>query len=72
MQIECSCMIVFVGASPGSDCRLPQGRARALYAAGYKTLSDVANAEPEVLVRTLDHLPRRVARQIVDSAKVSD
>ncbi|XP_043192767.1 helicase POLQ-like [Amphibalanus amphitrite] len=47
-----------------------QGRARALYAAGYRTLADVANADPEALVRTLDHLPRRVARQIVDSAKM--
>ncbi|XP_037087624.1 helicase POLQ-like [Pollicipes pollicipes] len=47
-----------------------QGRARALFAAGYKSLSDVANADPEALVRTLDHLPRRVARQMVDSAKM--
>lgn len=31
----------------------------------------LANANPEVLVRTIGHLSRRQAKQIVSSAKVS-
>jgi len=48
-----------------------QGRARQLYNAGYKSLTHLANANPEVLIRTIDHLSRRQAKQIVSSAKVS-
>jgi hypothetical protein len=48
-----------------------QGRAKQLYNAGYKSLVHLANANPEVLIRTIDHLSRRQAKQIVSSAKVS-
>lgn len=46
------------------------GRARALYTAGFTNLQLLANAEPEQLVQKLHHLTRRVAVQIVDSAKM--
>ncbi|XP_025743288.1 helicase POLQ-like isoform X2 [Callorhinus ursinus] len=47
-----------------------EGRAKQLYNAGYKSLMHLANANPEVLIRTLDHLSRRQAKQIVSSAKM--
>uniref|UniRef100_A0A8C8T6D4 Helicase POLQ-like n=1 Tax=Peromyscus maniculatus bairdii TaxID=230844 RepID=A0A8C8T6D4_PERMB len=47
-----------------------EGRAKQLYSAGYKSLMHLANADPEVLVRTIDHLSRRQAKQIVSSAKM--
>ncbi|XP_012035673.2 helicase POLQ-like isoform X2 [Ovis aries] len=47
-----------------------EGRARQLYSAGYKSLTHLANANPEVLIRTIDHLSRRQAKQIVSSAKM--
>eukprot|EP00074_Homo_sapiens_P087463 XP_016863169.1 helicase POLQ-like isoform X5 [Homo sapiens] len=47
-----------------------EGRAKQLYSAGYKSLMHLANANPEVLVRTIDHLSRRQAKQIVSSAKM--
>ncbi|XP_044244060.2 helicase POLQ-like isoform X2 [Ursus arctos] len=47
-----------------------EGRARQLYNAGYKSLMHLANANPEVLIRTVDHLSRRQAKQIVSSAKM--
>ncbi|XP_070647807.1 helicase POLQ-like isoform X2 [Bos indicus] len=47
-----------------------EGRARQLYNAGYKSLTHLANANPEVLIRTIDHLSRRQAKQIVSSAKM--
>nr|XP_035977195.1 helicase POLQ-like isoform X3 [Halichoerus grypus] len=46
-----------------------EGRAKQLYNAGYKSLMHLANANPEVLIRTIDHLSRRQAKQIVSSAK---
>ncbi|XP_051054074.1 helicase POLQ-like isoform X2 [Phodopus roborovskii] len=48
-----------------------EGRAKQLYSAGYKSVMHLANANPEVLVRTIGHLSRRQAKQIVSSAKVS-
>ena len=48
-----------------------QGRARQLYKAGYKTLQHIASADPESLVRNIDHMPRKAAKQIVTSAQVS-
>lgn len=48
-----------------------QARAKQLYNAGYKTLAHLANADPETLVKMIDHLSRRQAKQIVSSAKVS-
>ncbi|XP_058152223.1 helicase POLQ-like isoform X2 [Dasypus novemcinctus] len=47
-----------------------EGRAKQLYSAGYKSLKHLANANPEVLIRTIDHLSRRQAKQIVSSAKM--
>ncbi|XP_032190695.1 helicase POLQ-like isoform X11 [Mustela erminea] len=47
-----------------------EGRAKQLYNAGYKSLIHLANANPEVLIRTVDHLSRRQAKQIVSSAKM--
>ncbi|XP_023384212.1 helicase POLQ-like isoform X2 [Pteropus vampyrus] len=46
-----------------------EGRAKQLYNGGYKSLAHLANADPEVLIRTIDHLSRRQAKQIVSSAK---
>ncbi|OXB84089.1 UNVERIFIED_CONTAM: hypothetical protein H355_012207 [Colinus virginianus] len=48
-----------------------EARAKQLYNAGYKTLAHLANANPETLVETIEHLSRRQARQMVSSAKVS-
>ncbi|KAI8512631.1 hypothetical protein Bbelb_092700 [Branchiostoma belcheri] len=47
-----------------------QGRARQLYSAGYKTIQDLAHAEAETLVQTIQHMPRKVAYQIIAAAKV--
>ncbi|XP_074130033.1 helicase POLQ-like isoform X1 [Sminthopsis crassicaudata] len=47
-----------------------ESRAKQLYDAGYKTVPHLANADPEVLIRTINHLSRRQARQIVSSAKM--
>uniref|UniRef100_H0XAQ0 Helicase, POLQ like n=1 Tax=Otolemur garnettii TaxID=30611 RepID=H0XAQ0_OTOGA len=47
-----------------------EARAKQLYNAGYKSLTHLANADPEVLVRTVDHLSRRQAKQIISSAKM--
>ncbi|XP_035751443.1 helicase POLQ-like isoform X2 [Egretta garzetta] len=46
-----------------------EARAKQLYNAGYKTLAHLANANPETLVKTIEHLSRRQAKQIVSSAK---
>ena len=42
-----------------------------MYNAGFRTLSAIASADPEVLISSVEHLPRKVAKQIVASAKVS-
>ncbi|KAM8971165.1 helicase POLQ-like isoform X2 [Sarcophilus harrisii] len=47
-----------------------ESRAKQLYDAGYKTVTHLANADPEVLIRTINHLSRRQAKQIVSSAKM--
>ncbi|XP_078066024.1 helicase POLQ-like isoform X3 [Mustelus asterias] len=47
-----------------------EARARQLYKAGYKSLSYLANASPEVLVQTIKHMSKRQAKQIVSSAKM--
>uniref|UniRef100_A0ACB8E8Y6 Uncharacterized protein n=2 Tax=Sphaerodactylus townsendi TaxID=933632 RepID=A0ACB8E8Y6_9SAUR len=47
-----------------------EARAKQLYNTGYKTLAHLANADPEVLVKMIEHLSRRQARQIVSSAKM--
>ena len=38
--------------------------------AGYKTLQHLARANVEELVKQIEHLPRKQARQIVSAAKV--
>ncbi|XP_051897230.1 helicase POLQ-like isoform X2 [Pristis pectinata] len=47
-----------------------EARARQLYNAGYKSLSYLANASPETLVKSIEHMSRRQANQIVSSAKM--
>lgn len=46
------------------------GRARQLYSAGFHSTAQVAAADPETLVRAIKQIPRKVARQIVASAKL--
>ncbi|KAI5096494.1 helicase POLQ-like [Silurus meridionalis] len=46
-------------------------RAKQLYNAGYKTLAHLANADPSMLVKTVENLNKRQANLIVASAKVS-
>ncbi|XP_014914228.1 helicase POLQ-like [Poecilia latipinna] len=45
-------------------------RAKQLYNAGYRTLSHLANADPAVLCRTLEHLYQKQANLMVASAKM--
>ena len=47
-----------------------QGRARQLFKAGYKNIRQIAFATPEELCRVVEHLPKKVARDLVTSAKV--
>ncbi|XP_074444897.1 helicase POLQ-like isoform X1 [Larus michahellis] len=47
-----------------------EARAKQLYNAGYKTLAHLANANPETLVKMIEHLSLRQAKQIVSSAKM--
>ncbi|XP_036620820.1 helicase POLQ-like [Trichosurus vulpecula] len=47
-----------------------ESRAKQLYDADYKTVAHLANADPEVLIRTINHLSRRQANKIVSSAKM--
>uniref|UniRef100_A0A670ZF93 Helicase, POLQ like n=1 Tax=Pseudonaja textilis TaxID=8673 RepID=A0A670ZF93_PSETE len=48
-----------------------EARAKQLYNLGYKTLAHLANADPELLVKSVVHMSRTQARKIVASAKVS-
>ncbi|KAF7696983.1 hypothetical protein HF521_005401 [Silurus meridionalis] len=45
-------------------------RAKQLYNAGYKTLAHLANADPSMLVKTVENLNKRQANLIVASAKM--
>ncbi|NWW44873.1 HELQ Helicase, partial [Pedionomus torquatus] len=47
-----------------------EARAKQLYNAGYKTVAHLSNARPETLVKMIEHLSLRQAKQIVSSAKV--
>ncbi|KAJ7987104.1 hypothetical protein DPEC_G00335290 [Dallia pectoralis] len=47
-----------------------EGRAKQLYSAGYKTQAHLANADPNVLVKTVENLSKKQANQIVASAKM--
>lgn len=48
-----------------------QGRATQLYKAGYKTLNDVAKANKKELCDVINHLPLKVSREMIASAKVN-
>uniref|UniRef100_A0A6G3MM67 Helicase POLQ-like (Trinotate prediction) n=1 Tax=Henneguya salminicola TaxID=69463 RepID=A0A6G3MM67_HENSL len=52
------------------SCKLIKARAKQLYKAGYKTVSEVASAESENLITTIPHLSRRQAASIISSARV--
>jgi POLQ-like helicase len=47
-----------------------KGRARMLFKAGFRTLTDVAKTNPEELVSRVEHLPKRSALQMIAAAKV--
>ncbi|XP_060542967.1 helicase POLQ-like isoform X3 [Pantherophis guttatus] len=47
-----------------------EARAKQLYNLGYKTLAHLANADPELLVKSVVHMSRTQARKIVSSAKM--
>lgn len=47
-----------------------QFRAKQLYSGGYKTLAHLANAHPNLLVKSVENLSNRQANQIIASAKV--
>ncbi|XP_075717258.1 helicase POLQ-like [Rhinoderma darwinii] len=47
-----------------------EARARQLYNAGYTTLAHLANADPQMMVKTIEHLSKRQANQIIFSAKM--
>ncbi|MBN3310039.1 HELQ Helicase, partial [Amia calva] len=47
-----------------------EARAKQLYGAGYKTLAHLANADPMLLVQSIENLSKRQAHQIVASSKV--
>uniref|UniRef100_A0A8C5M1F1 Helicase, POLQ like n=1 Tax=Leptobrachium leishanense TaxID=445787 RepID=A0A8C5M1F1_9ANUR len=47
-----------------------EARAKQLYNAGYTTLAHLANADPNVMVKKIEHLSKRQANQIVFSAKM--
>ncbi|XP_028929036.1 helicase POLQ-like isoform X1 [Ornithorhynchus anatinus] len=47
-----------------------KARAEQLHGAGYRSLAHLANADPGVLVSTVDRLSRHQARQIISSAQM--
>ncbi|XP_072261435.1 helicase POLQ-like isoform X4 [Pyxicephalus adspersus] len=47
-----------------------EARAKQLYNAGYTTLAHLANADPQVMVKAIEHLSKRQANQIISSAKM--
>lgn len=47
-----------------------KGRARLLYAAGFRSLADVAKSDPDELVSRVEHLSRQVAHHMVAAARV--
>ncbi|KAG8303434.1 helicase POLQ-like [Homalodisca vitripennis] len=46
------------------------GRAKQLYNAGFKTLNILAKTDPKTLVQAVDHMPQRIAHQIIAAAKL--
>ena len=47
-----------------------KGRARLLYKAGFRSLTDVAKTNADDLVARVEHLPKRTALQMIAAAKV--
>ncbi|XP_053317689.1 helicase POLQ-like [Spea bombifrons] len=47
-----------------------EARAKQLYNAGYTSLAHLANGDPDTMVKAIENLSRRQARQIVSSAKI--
>ncbi|XP_075059409.1 helicase POLQ-like [Mixophyes fleayi] len=47
-----------------------EARAKQLFNAGYTTLAHLANADPQMMVKTIENLSKRQANQIVCSAKM--
>ncbi|BFF99603.1 helicase POLQ-like [Drosophila madeirensis] len=45
-------------------------RAKQLYAAGFRTIEDLARIRPMILVQSVEHMPLRVATEIVSAAKI--
>ncbi|XP_022231027.2 helicase POLQ-like [Drosophila obscura] len=45
-------------------------RAKQLYAAGFRTIEDLAKIRPRNLVQAVEHMPLRVATEIVSAAKI--
>lgn len=49
---------------------IKQGRAKQLYAAGYKKIEDIARANAKELVSKIEHMSHRLANQLISAAKV--
>lgn len=47
-----------------------KGRARLLYNAGFRSLTDVAKSHPDELVSRVEHLSRQVAHHMIAAARV--
>ncbi|KAH8270007.1 hypothetical protein KR018_002133 [Drosophila ironensis] len=45
-------------------------RAKQMYAAGFRSIEDVAKTKPLLLVQSVEHMPLRVATEIVSAAKI--
>ncbi|XP_031559584.1 helicase POLQ-like isoform X2 [Actinia tenebrosa] len=47
-----------------------QARARQLFKAGYRSMGDIARSNPDKLVKEIEHLYKKQAREIVSAAKM--
>ncbi|XP_064631706.1 helicase POLQ-like [Lineus longissimus] len=47
-----------------------QARAKQLHQAGYATVTQLAHADPEKLIKEVEQMPRKVAKSIIASAKM--
>ncbi|XP_073838797.1 mutagen-sensitive 301 [Musca autumnalis] len=45
-------------------------RARQLYSAGFKSIEDIAKCRPMQLVKSVEHMPLRIAKEIISAAKI--
>ncbi|XP_065359791.1 helicase POLQ-like [Calliphora vicina] len=45
-------------------------RAKQLYAAGFKTVEDIAKTRPIDLVKSVEHMPMKIAKEIISAAKI--